>query len=329
MDAKTHPFAELSPDLVIAAVESSGLVSDARILGLNSYENRVYQVGIEGGFPVIVKFYRPGRWSSAQIQEEHDFSLELAELEVPVVPPLKQSDGRTLLEYSGFRFAIFERRGGHAPEFDRLENLRVMGRFLGRLHQAGALRDFQTRSELSIESFAIHSADYLLKQDFIPVELRQAYESLSQDLISRMTALKRGLGKVKQIRVHGDCHVGNILWRDETPHFVDLDDCMMAPAIQDLWMLLSGSREQRLQQLQVLVEGYDEFFHFNPAQLALIELLRTLRLMNYSAWLARRWDDPAFPLNFPWFNTQKYWAEHILELREQMAALDEPPLHLY
>ncbi len=329
MDAKTHPFAELSPDLVIAAVESSGLVSDARILGLNSYENRVYQVGIEGGVPVIVKFYRPGRWSSAQIQEEHDFSLELAELEVPVVPPLKQADGRTLLEYAGFRFAIFERRGGHAPEFDRLENLRVMGRFLGRLHQAGALRDFQTRAELSIERFAIRSADYLLQQDFIPPELRQAYESLSQDLINRMTVMKRDIGNIKQIRVHGDCHVGNILWRDETPHFVDLDDCMMAPAIQDLWMLLSGSRQQRLQQLQVLVEAYDDFFHFNPVQLGLIELLRTLRLMNYSAWLARRWDDPAFPLNFPWFNTHKYWAEHILELREQMAALDEPPLHLY
>lgn len=315
--------------MVITAVESSGLVSDARILGLNSYENRVYQVGIEGSVPVIVKFYRPDRWSSAQIQEEHDFSLELAELEVPVVPPIRQSDGNTLLEYAGFRFAIFESKGGHAPEFDRLDNLKVMGRFLGRLHQAGALRDFQTRPALSIERFAVESTEYLLAHDFIPMELRQAYESLRRDLISKMAAIRKDSGKAKFIRIHGDCHVGNVLWRDETPHFVDLDDCMMAPAIQDLWMLLSGNREQRMKQLQVLIEGYDEFFHFNPAQLSQVEMLRTLRLMNYSAWLARRWDDPAFPLNFPWFNTQKYWAEHILELREQLAALDEPPLHIY
>jgi len=325
----THPFAKLSPELVIAAVESSGLSSDARILALNSYENRVYQVGVEDASPVIVKFYRPQRWSSAQIQEEHDFSLELADLEIPVVPPLRQSDGHSLLEFEGFRFAIFERKGGHAPEFDRPDNLRVMGRFLGRLHQAGAMQEFQTRPAFTIERFAEQSAAYLLEHDFLPLELREAYESLSQDLISRMHVLERESSKPRFIRVHGDCHVGNVLWRDGAAHFVDLDDCMMAPALQDLWMLLSGERQQRMRQLALLIEGYDEFYHFNPAELVLMESFRTMRLMNYSAWLARRWDDPAFPLNFPWFNTSKYWAEHILELREQLAALDEPPLHLY
>tara|TARA_A100001391_G_scaffold179332_1_gene144264 strand:- start:3854 stop:4846 length:993 start_codon:yes stop_codon:yes gene_type:complete len=324
-----HPFAELSPDIVIDAVESSGLISDARILALNSYENRVYQVGIEDDVPVIVKFYRPGRWSSAQILEEHDFSHELAELEIPVVPPNRNQDGKSLLEYAGFRFAVFQRKGGHAPELDNLENLKVLGRFLGRLHQVGAFRPFQTRNTLSIELFAEQSSQYLLEQNFLPNELRQAYESLTRDLIQRMYQIKGEISEPRLLRIHGDCHVGNVLWRDETPHFVDLDDCMTAPAMQDLWMLMSGSREQRMRQLSKLIEGYDEFYHFNPAELMLMETFRTLRLMNYSAWLARRWDDPAFPMNFTWFNTERYWAGHILELREQLSALDEAPLQLF
>lgn len=330
MDISTeHPFARLSPDMVIDAVESSGLISDARVLALNSYENRVYQVGIEGAQPVIAKFYRPQRWSTSQILEEHDFALELANLEIPVVPPKLSEDGRSLLEFEGFRFALFERRGGHAPELDNLDNLLVMGRFLGRLHQAGAMRPFQTRPELSLELFAEQSAAFLLEHDFLPASLMAAYESLSQDLISRMQSIRQEMVQPALLRIHGDCHVGNVLWRDETPHFVDLDDCMTGPAIQDLWMLLSGSRQQRMKQVAELVEGYNEFFHFNQAELPLVESLRTMRLMHYSAWLARRWDDPAFPLSFPWFNTEKYWAGHILELREQLAALDEPPLHIY
>ncbi|MFL2840452.1 MAG: serine/threonine protein kinase [Pseudohongiellaceae bacterium] len=328
-NGSAHPFALLSPDMVIAAVESNGLVSDARILALNSYENRVYQVGIADSEPVIVKFYRPMRWITAQILEEHDFSLELAELEIPIVPPVKNTEGKTLLEFEGFRFAIFERKGGHPPEFDNLDNLLVMGRFLGRLHQAGAIHDFQTRNTLSIELFAEKSANFLLEQEFLPVDLSQAYESLVKDLIDRMYIISKDIAQPKLIRIHGDCHIGNVLWRDDTPHFVDLDDCMMGPAIQDLWMLLSGNREQRLQQLSELVNGYNEFYHFNPSELALIETFRTLRLMNYSAWLARRWDDPAFPKSFPWFNTENYWAGHILELREQLAALDEAPLVIY
>jgi Ser/Thr protein kinase RdoA (MazF antagonist) len=327
-----HAFSRLSPDRVIDAVESCGLISDARILALNSYENRVYQVGLEESEPVIVKFYRPQRWSTSQILEEHDFSLELAELDIPVVPPttfMNSGKSETLLEYEGFRFAVFERRGGHPPELDNLDNLLVMGRFLGRLHQAGATHDFQTRNTLTIELFAEKSAEYLLGNDFLPEDLRPAYESLARDIIDRMTAIAEESTQPKLIRIHGDCHIGNILWRDETPHFVDLDDCMMGPAIQDLWMLLSGSREQRLLQLAELVEGYNEFYHFNPSELALVETFRTLRLMHYSAWLARRWDDPAFPKSFPWFNTENYWAGHILELREQLAALDEAPLVLF
>lgn len=328
-NGSAHPFARLSPDMVIDAVESSGVISDARILALNSYENRVYQVGIEDSQPIIVKFYRPQRWTTAQILEEHDFSLELAELEIPLIPPIVNAEGLTLLEFEGFRFAIFERKGGHPPEFDNLDNLLVMGRFLGRLHQAGAVHDFQTRNTLSIELFAEKSASFLLEQDFLPVDLSPAYESLAKDLIDRMHVVSNESAQPKLIRIHGDCHGGNVLWRDDTPHFVDLDDCMMGPAIQDLWMLLSGSREQRLIQLSEIVEGYNEFYHFNPSELILIESYRTLRLMHYSAWLARRWDDPAFPLSFPWFNTENYWAGHILELREQLSALDEAPLIIY
>lgn len=328
-NGSAHPFALLSPDMVIDAVESSGLVSDARVLALNSYENRVYQVGIEESEPIIVKFYRPQRWSTSQILEEHDFSLELADLEIPIIPPEKNAEGKTLLEFEGFRFAIFERKGGHPPEFDNLDNLLVMGRFLGRMHQVGSMRDFQTRNTLSIELFAEKSTSFLLEHDFLPVDLSMAYESLVKDLIDRMYSISKESMQAKLIRTHGDCHIGNVLWRDDMPHFVDLDDCMMAPAIQDIWMLLSGSREQRLQQLAEIVDGYNEFYHFNPGELAFIETYRTLRLMHYSAWLARRWDDPAFPKSFPWFNTENYWAGHILELREQLAALDEPPLVIY
>ena len=329
MNETGHPFERLSPDMVICAVESTGLVSDARILALNSYENRVYQVGIEDGEPVIVKFYRPNRWSQAQIMEEHHFSLELSELEIPVVPPQVDAQGRSLREYEGFQFAIFERKGGRSPDLDNLDNIMVMGRFLGRLHSVGKLSSFQHRVSLSVERFAENSVSWLLENDFIPPNLQVAYSSLTEDIIKRIHSIFEETANPAMIRIHGDCHMGNVLWRDDTPHFVDFDDTMTGPAIQDLWMLLSGSREQKIIQLSELVEGYNEFYDFNPAELPLIESLRTLRLMHYSAWLARRWQDPAFPLCFPWFNTENYWASHILELREQLAELDEPALALY
>lgn len=328
MNASDHPFDTLSPDTVNDAVESAGLMSDARILALNSYENRVYQVGLEDREPVVAKFYRPERWTDEQIQEEHDFTHQLYELEIPVVPPLRGESGETLHEFAGFRFALFPRRGGRSPDIDNLDNLRILGRYLGRIHGVGNVSAFLHRRALTIEGFAEESAAYLLEQDFIPEELVAAYSTLSQDLISRIHDIFRDAGRIQLLRIHGDCHMGNVLWRDELPHFVDFDDTMMGPAIQDLWMLLNGEREEQLAQLDQLIKGYTEFHDFNPRELVLIEALRTLRLMHYSAWLAKRWNDPAFPRTFTWFNTPRYWSDHILELREQRAALDEPPLTL-
>lgn len=329
MKKNEHPFERLGPEQVIAAVESTGLISDARILALNSYENRVYQVGIEESVPLIVKFYRPQRWTQEQILEEHSFSLELAELEIPVVPPEVDAEGRTLREFEGFSFALFERKGGRSPDLDNLDNILVMGRFLGRLHKVGALQPFKHRITLSVKGFAEESVSWLLEHDFIPPDLHAAYSSLARDLIDRLNDMFEETPTPTQLRIHGDCHMGNVLWRDDTPHFVDFDDTMTGPALQDLWMLLSGDRVQKTAQLSELVEGYNEFHDFNPAELPLIEPLRTMRLIHYSAWLARRWNDPAFPMSFPWFNTETYWASHILELREQLAALDEPALVLY
>lgn len=325
--SQSHPFDSLTPDVVIDAVESTGIISDARILALNSYENRVYQVGVEDSEPLIVKFYRPGRWSQEQIQEEHDFTWELADLEIPVVPPMLQK-GSTIGEFAGFRFALFPRRGGRSPDLN-LDNLLIMGRFIGRMHRVGAIRAFKFRHMMTVKWYAETSAAYLLENDFIPATLRQAYSTLANDLIKRINAIFSSIRTPTQIRIHGDCHMGNVLWRDDTPHFVDFDDTITGPAIQDLWMLLSGDRESRLAQLSELIDGYNEFHDFNPAELGLIESLRTMRLMYYSAWLARRWDDPAFPQSFTWFNTENYWAGHILELREQLSALDEPPLKLF
>ena len=328
----SHPFERLTPDAVIDAVESTGIISDARILALNSYENRVYQVGVEDAEPLIAKFYRPQRWSRDQIMEEHDFSRELADLDIPVVPPILQSKkGRgdtTLGEFEGFQFALFKRRGGRSPDLS-LDNLLIMGRFIGRLHGAGATKSFQHRQSLTVEYFAEDSVSYLLGNDFIPPDLKIAYSSLAEDLINRIHDTFSKISTPAQIRIHGDCHMGNVLWRDDTPHFVDFDDTMSGPAMQDLWMLLSGDRQEQLAQLSELIDGYNEFYDFNQSELILIESLRTMRLMYYSAWLARRWDDPAFPLAFPWFNTENYWAGHILELREQLFSLDEAPLVLF
>jgi Ser/Thr protein kinase RdoA (MazF antagonist) len=325
---KDHPYSQLTPDRVMEAVESFGYRADARIFALNSYENRVYQVGLDEQPSIIVKFYRPGRWSSEQIHEEHSFTRELAELEIPVVPPIEHGSLGSLLRFAEFQLAIFPQFIGRAPELDNLDNLLVMGRFIGRIHAVGAQRPFQHRVELSVERFAVQSRSFLLENDFIPAELLPAYESLSSDLIDKINACFLDHGKLHMLRIHGDCHPGNVLWRNDTPNFVDFDDAMTGPALQDLWMMLSGDRNQRQAQLLELAEGYNEFHDFRATELPLVEALRSLRLMHYSAWLARRWQDPAFPLSFPWFNTPRYWSEHILELREQMWAMDEAPLRL-
>lgn len=325
---QAHPYELLTPDLVLDAIESCGYLSDARILALNSYENRVYQVGIEGESPLIAKFYRPERWTNEQILEEHSFTQALKDLEISVVPPLLDDEGNSLRTYKGFRFSLYLRQGGHAPNLDDFDALLSLGRTLGRIHALGQARQFEHRPALNLQTFARDSYEFLLAGDFIPNSLRESYRTLGADLLVRCDAVFSRV-KYQSIRLHGDCHPGNILWRDEVPHFVDFDDARNGPAIQDLWMLLSGEREQQTLQLSEILDGYREFCDFDLAELGLIETLRTLRIMHYSAWLARRWTDPAFPRHFPWFNTERYWGEHILELREQLAALQEPPLVIY
>ncbi len=327
MNKTSHPFDKLTPDFIMDAVESLGYRCDYRILTLNSYENRVYQVGIDEAEPLIVKFYRPDRWNKAQLSEEHQFIEELAAHELPVVAPLQDAQGETLHRFHGFYFSLSPRRGGHSPELANLEHLQVIGRLLGRIHAIGMQHPFRHRPTLTPQSFGHESVNFLLGSDCIPGDYRAAYESLTRDLLASIDERFSAV-TARNIRVHGDCHCGNMLWRDDAPHFVDFDDTRMAPAIQDLWMLLSGQEDQQQQQLGKILDGYYQFCDFNPTELQLIEPLRTLRIINYSAWLARRWDDPAFPRTFPWFNTVQYWGEHILELREQLAALQEPPLTL-
>ncbi len=320
------PYAHLTPDTVLAALDSIGLWTDGRLLALNSYENRVYQIGQEDGPPVVAKFYRPGRWSDAAILEEHAFTRELAGLEIPVVPPLVLENGASLHEHQGFRFAAYPRRGGRMPEFDRSETLEWMGRFIGRIHAVGALKPYTYRPILDIASFGEEPRDFLLKGEWLPVDLLPAWKSVIDQALDLARYCFERAGKIVPLRLHGDCHAGNVLWTEggETsgPHFVDFDDSRMGPAVQDLWMLLSGDRDSQIQQLADVLAGYEDFREFDPRELHLVEALRTLRLIHHTAWLARRWDDPAFP----WFNTQHYWQDRILELREQIALMQEEPL---
>jgi Ser/Thr protein kinase RdoA (MazF antagonist) len=324
-DTPRHPFSGLGPDRVLDALDSVGLRGDGRLIALNSYENRVYQVGMEEGPPVVAKFYRPGRWSDAAILEEHAFVQELAEREIPAVPALALG-GRTLNEFGGFRFAVFPRKGGRAPELGDPATLEWIGRFIGRIHAVGALAPFAERPALTPETFGREPRDYLLANNWIPQELLAAWTTVVDQALDGVAYCYERAGEVPVLRLHGDCHAGNVLWTDAGPHFVDFDDSRTGPAIQDLWMMLSGERGEMVRQLSDVLAGYEDFCDFHPRQLYLVEALRTLRLIHYSAWLARRWEDPAFPAAFPWFNTQRYWQDRILELREQVALMDEPPL---
>jgi Ser/Thr protein kinase RdoA (MazF antagonist) len=321
------PYAGLTPETVLDALQVAGLRGDGRLLALNSYENRVYQVWLEEGGSVVAKFYRPGRWSDAQILEEHAFVQELGAREIPAVAPLAL-EGTTLNAHAGFRFAVFPRRGGRTPELEDEDTLRWLGRFIGRIHAVGAVRKFAERPKLDAETFGREPRDWLIGHGFLPPDLRAAWEGAAALALAGVAHCYERAGAVRAIRLHGDCHAGNVLWTDAGPHFVDFDDARSGPAIQDLWMLLSGDRESMAQQLGTVLEGYRPFFDFDRRELHLLEALRTLRLLHYSAWIARRWDDPAFPAAFPWFNTQRYWQDRILELREQIALLDEPPLEL-
>ncbi len=329
MDTPLPPYAGLTPDRVLDALASVGFNGDGRLLSLNSYENRVYQAWLEEGSSVasvVAKFYRPARWSDAQIGEEHAFVRELAEAEIPVVAALTLADDATLARFDDFRFAVYPRRGGRAPELEDRPTLEWIGRFVGRIHAVGASKRFVERPALDIASFGDEPRDWLLAHDFIPADIHEAWSSVSSQALEGVRRSFDRAGAVRTLRLHGDCHAGNVLWTDDGPHFVDFDDCRMGPAIQDLWMLLSGDRADRQLQLGAVLDGYEDFCEFDPVEINLVEALRTLRLIHYSAWIARRWNDPAFPAAFPWFNTQRYWQDRILELREQIAAMDEPPL---
>jgi Ser/Thr protein kinase RdoA (MazF antagonist) len=325
MTQTTTPYAGLTPDVMLNAVDSVGFRTDGRLLALNSYENRVYQIGIEDEKPIVAKFYRPARWSYEQILEEHAFTLELAALEIPAVPPLA-IDGRTLHEFQGFRFAVYPRRGGRAPELDDPETLEWMGRFIGRIHAVGALTPFVHRTTLDIETLGEEPREYLVGQEIVPADLEDAYISVLDQVLDGVHETFDRCGSATHIRLHGDCHPGNVLWTDDGPHFVDFDDARNGPAVQDLWMLLSGDRGAMTRQMSDVVAGYEDFHEFDRRELGLIEALRSLRLIHYSAWVARRWTDPAFPAAFPWFQTTKYWQDQILQLREQVAAMQEAPL---
>ncbi len=335
-----HPFEALTPDVVMDALASVGLYGDGRQLALSSYENRVYQVHLEDGSAVVAKFYRPGRWSDAQILEEHQFSAELMAAEVPAVGPLVLG-GATLHHFAGFAFSVSPRRGGRPPELDNEEVLEWIGRFLARIHTVGARSAFTVRPALDLQSFGTDSLDWLLQHEMVPLDVQGPWSATCRqalDIVAGHPCLAQPLHQpgegLRLLRLHGDCHPGNILWTPVDvpasagpgPHFVDLDDARMGPAVQDLWMLLSGDRAQRTRQLGCLLDGYEQFREFDRRELALIEPLRTLRLVHYSAWLARRWDDPAFPRAFPWFGSSDYWQGQVQMLEDQIEAMQEEPL---
>jgi Ser/Thr protein kinase RdoA (MazF antagonist) len=317
------PYENLHPELILGAIENLGFACNGSLLALNSYENRVYQVGVEDAPPWIAKFYRPHRWSRETILEEHQFALELMEHEIPVVAPWMSQDQQTLHQFQNYSFALFPRWGGRALELDNFEQLEWMGRFIGRLHAVGACRPFQQRYSLSVQGHGHDSYQFLLINNFIPPHLKENYCATIETLLQIITQNFQDAGSLEYIRVHGDIHVGNVLWNDAGPHIVDLDDCMMGPAIQDLWMLLSGSEEQVKLQLEYILNGYREFHDFNPRELKLVESLRSLRMLHYSAWIAKRWDDPAFPRCFPWFNTAHYWQDQLTHFNEQLMLLQQ------
>ena len=321
-------YAELQPQDFLDALEKLGFECNGRLLALNSYENRVYQIGVYDNDAVVAKFYRPNRWSDAAILEEHQFAADLESQEIPVVAPL-EIGGETLHNVAGFRVAVYPNRGGRAPDLDNYELLKQLGRFVARIHLVGETEEFEHRPSVDVESYALDSRAFLLDQDFIPAELRPAYESIAELVIDRVEDCFSRAGAVGQIRLHGDFHPGNVLVLGDKLHIVDFDDTRSGPAAQDLWMFLSGDRTEQIPQLAALLEGYQAFRQFDARELHLVEALRSLRIMHYAAWLARRWDDPAFKQAFPWFDSHRYWEDHVLSLREQVALMQEGPLEWF
>ena len=342
-DSNATPYAGLSPDVVLDALDAVGQRGDGRLLQLNSYENRVFQVFLEDGSAVVAKFYRPGRWSDAQILEEHRFAAELAADEVPVAAPLTltpdpgslhvaqvRSLGPTLASFETpdgpYRYAVTPRMAGRAPELEDPQVLEWIGRFVGRLHAVGARASFETRLQLDVATFGLAARDTLLGLDIIPPNALPAWRTTIDAALAAIEQAFENSAPLRTLRLHGDCHPGNILWTAAGPHFVDLDDALTGPAVQDLWMLLAGSRAEMTRQLAAVLDGYEQFMAFDWRELRLVEPLRTLRMIHHSAWIARRWADPAFPVAFPWFESPAYWAEQTTRLREQLEAMAEPPL---
>lgn len=315
------PYSHLDPTMILDAVESLGFRCTGYLFALNSYENRVYQVGIEESAPMIVKFYRPNRWSDETILEEHQFSLELVEHEIPIVSPWVK-ENLSLHRFQDYRFALFPRFAGRALELSSLDQLEWMGRFIGRLHAIGAAHPFLHRPQLTVDTYGVTPYELLIERKFIPDYLKENYQNTVEAILKKIKQYFKTFASQNYIRLHGDIHAGNVLWNDAGPHIVDLDDCMMGPAMQDIWMLLSGNKDQMEIELEHILKGYRLFHDFNTQELNLIEALRSLRMLHYSAWLAKRWDDPAFPLSFPWFNTPNYWQKQLADLREQNALLD-------
>lgn len=321
-------YSQLSPDMILNAIEAQGFETNARILSLNSYENRVFQIGLEENElgvseNIIAKFYRPLRWSDEQIIEEHQFAKQLQAQEIPVVAPIENAQGKTLFDYEGFRFALFPRKGGYAPEPGNLEQLERLGALLGRIHLFGQKQSFKFRETMSVERNLLKPSEFLLKNNFIPKDMQENYQTIFSVLQEKIIQRTEHFKHCRFIKCHGDWHLGNILWRDDSGgHIVDLDDCINGPAMQDIWMMLSGEPNDQALQLRSILKGYEQFCFFERSQLNLLESLRTMRIVFYSAWLASRWQDPAFPLNFPWFNTRGYWQQHLRELQEQIPLIN-------
>ena len=319
------PFDALDPGAVFAAAESIGLEPCGRLFALNSYENRVYQLGDEEGALWVLKFYRPARWSDAQIAEEHSFTFELADAELPVAAPL-QRDGRSLFVHRRLRFAAFPYLAGRAPELDDPATLTLLGRTLARMHAIGATARFAHRQSLTLERLGEQARERVMDSGFLPDALADQYARVSEQAIGRVRQAFDAFGPLPALRIHGDCHAGNILWRVNGPLFVDLDDCMSGPRIQDLWMFLAGDAASQQASWAALMEGYELFGQFDFSELTLVESLRTLRMLHHAAWIALRWHDPAFPRAFPWFADARFWERHIADLFEQLAAMDDPPI---